>query len=85
MGAGTLERMPVAKRKAGRPKSPNPRGEGRPVRLDPDLYAKADVITRRRGVKLGPWISELLEPVINREYAIVLRELSELEKGRNTP
>jgi hypothetical protein len=80
MSAGTLESPPVAtKRKPGRPKSENPRGKGRQIRLDPDLVAKADVVARRRGKDVGPWLSELMEGPVNREYASVLKELSKLE------
>jgi hypothetical protein len=83
MSAGTLESPPVVtKRKPGRPKSENPRGKGRQVRLDPDLVAKADVVARRKGLDVGPWLSELMEGPVNREYAAVLRELSKLEGAK---
>ncbi len=77
----TLEKPAVAKKKAGRPKSQNPRGEGRQVRLDPDLVAKAETVATRRGMKVGPYLSELFESTVNREYAALLRELSKLEEG----
>lgn len=82
MAAGTLERQSVAKKKAGRPKAQSVRGVGKPVRLDPDLMAKADITARRKGVQLGPYLSGLLEPVINREYAGILKELAELEGSK---
>jgi hypothetical protein len=82
MSVGMLERAPVAKKKAGRPKSPNPRGAGKQVRLDPDLVAKADVVARRRGLDVGPFLSQLMEDPVDREYAAVLKELAELEAKR---
>ncbi len=82
MSVGMLEKTTVGKKRAGRPKAESVRGIGKPVRLDPDLYAKADVVARRRGVKLGPWLSEVLEPVVNREYASVLKELAALEGSK---
>jgi hypothetical protein len=79
MPAATLEGPPVAKRKAGRPKSQNPK-IGRQVRLDPDLVAKAEVVATRRGLDVGPFLTHLMEGPVNREYAAVLRELNELEE-----
>jgi hypothetical protein len=81
MIAGTAGGSVVAKKKAGRPKAQDVRGIGKPVRLDPDLVAKADMIARRRGSKVGPYLSGLLEGPINREYAALLKELSRLEGG----
>jgi hypothetical protein len=82
MAVGTLEMPIVAKRKVGRPKSQNPRGEGRQVRLDPDIVAKAKMVATRKGLEVGPYLSTLLEAPINREYAALLRELAELEVRR---
>lgn len=81
MSVGTMERMHVAKKKAGRPKAQSVRGVGRPVRLDPDLVAKADMIATRRGIKVGPYLSGLLEATVNRDYIALLRELAKLEEG----
>jgi hypothetical protein len=82
VGVGTLERAIVAKKKAGRPKSQNPRGDGRQVRLDPDVVAKAKMVATRKGLEVGPYLSTLLEAPINREYAVLLRELASLEGGK---
>jgi hypothetical protein len=68
----------VAKR-AGRPGKPS--GEGKAVRLDPDLYAKARIIALRRGVQIGEYLGGLLRPSVDRDYQRVLRELTE-EEGR---
>src|SRR4051812_159901 len=69
----------VAKKKAGRPKAVARRGEGKLVRIDPDIVGKAKVITGRRNLDLGPFLSELLKGPIDREYQRVLSELAELE------
>jgi hypothetical protein len=82
MPAGTLERPTVAKKRAGRPKSPDPRGPGPQIRLDKDLVAKARIVATRRGLDIGPFLSGLMEGPVNREYAAVLKELAELE-GRS--
>jgi hypothetical protein len=79
MTVGTPEVPTVAKRKVGRPKSESPRGAGRQIRLDPDLVAKARMVATRKGLDVGPWLSTLLEPIVNREYVALLRELAELE------
>lgn len=81
MAVRLTEGRTVAKRKAGRPKTENPRGKGKQVRLDPDLVAKADIVARRRGLDVGPFLSNLMETPINREYAAVLRELAKIEEG----
>jgi hypothetical protein len=71
----------VAKKKAGRP--PQPGGEGRHVRIDPELYNKARVVALRRGLKFGEYLDSLIETPVNRDYQRVLKELvSEAEGGR---
>jgi hypothetical protein len=82
MVARSAEGIAMAKKKAGRPKSANPRGKGRQVRMDPDIVAKADIVTRRRGIETGPYLSKLVEAAVNRDYAAVLRELAELEGSK---
>jgi hypothetical protein len=82
MIAGTMEAPKVAKKKAGRPKIANPRGDGLQVRLDPDIVGKARVIATRRNLDVGPFLSSLLEAPINREYITLLKELKELEGAK---
>jgi hypothetical protein len=81
MSVGILETPIVGKKKVGRPKSQHVRGEGKPVRIDPNLVGKAKLIASRRNLELGPYLSKLLEAPINRDYAAVLRELAKLEEG----
>jgi len=77
-----MEAPNVAKKKAGRPKSSNPRGDGLQVRLDPDIVGKARMIANRRNLDMGPFLSGLLEAPINREYLALLKELKELEGAK---
>ena len=67
----------VDKKKAGRPKGANNRGEGKPVRIDPDIYGKARVVALRRNLKLGVYLSDLLSGPVDRDFSRVLGELSE--------
>jgi hypothetical protein len=62
-------------RGVGRPKKPG--GEGKHVRLNPDLVAKARIIALRRGYSVGDYLSRLLETPVNRDYQRVLKELTE--------
>jgi hypothetical protein len=80
---GTLKEVQtMATKKAGRPKGENNRGEGKPVRIDPDIYGKARVIAMRRNLKIGDYISGLLGGPIDRDYGRVLGELSEEGAGK---
>ena len=54
----------VAKR--GRPK--NPTGEGTPVRIDSDLVKKARYLAIDKDQPVSEVLSDLLRPVIEREY-----------------
>jgi hypothetical protein len=80
MSVGTMEIRPVAKKKAGRPKAESVRGVGKPVRLDPEVVNMANTIANRRGIKVGPYLSGLLETPVKRDYVALLRELSRLEQ-----
>lgn len=66
-------------RKAGRPKKPG--GEGKPVRIDPDLASKARIVALRRGLPLSDYLSALLRAPITRDYRKTLRELEEQNEG----
>lgn len=74
---GAIAEIPFVAKKRGRPKSENPRGEGKSVRLDPDIVGKAKVVTSRNNLELGPYLSKLLEGPVNRDYQRVLKELAE--------
>jgi hypothetical protein len=68
-GTATVH-TPMAK-KVGRPKKPT--GEGRPVRVDSDIATMAAKIAAYRGVPLSELPSELLRPLVVREYGKMLR------------
>lgn len=76
MAVTEMERMPVAKKKAGRPKSKNPRGDGMPVRLAPDVVRMAKIVTPMKGLALSEYLSELLRPAVTRDYAQATRVLA---------
>lgn len=63
-------------KKMGRPAKPS--GEGKMVRLDPSLVAKARAVANHRGETIGEYLLSFALPVVNKDYAAVLREL---EKG----
>ena len=64
MSAPTLER-PMAKPK-GRPKKPG--GKGIPVRLDSIVVKKARYLATERGEDLSDYLSDLLRPIVQREF-----------------
>jgi hypothetical protein len=77
---GTMIRGETLARKAGRPKKKG--GEGKAVRIDPDLVNKARVIAMRQGIAVSDYLSGLLEAPIARDYRKTLQELAaENEKG----
>ncbi len=80
MAVTERERPTVAKKKAGRPKGKNPRGDGLQVRIAPDVVRMARVITPLKGVALTNYLSDILRPVVTRDYAQAARKLS-LEGG----
>lgn len=57
---------PVMARPKGRPKKPG--GEGTQVRIDTDLATKARYLASQRGMKVSAFLSELLRPVVEREF-----------------
>jgi hypothetical protein len=69
----------VAETKAGRPKAPG--GEGRPVRIDPELFNKARIVAMRRGSQIGEYLGSLIEGPIKRDYQRVLKELDTESKA----
>jgi hypothetical protein len=59
----------VAKKKA--------RGVGLHVRIDPDLVRMAKVIAPAEGRALGDYLSDIIRPVVSREYAKVMKRLEQ--------
>jgi hypothetical protein len=75
MAVAEMERRSVAKKKAGRPASENPRGEGIQVRIAPDVVRMARKVSPVDGVNLTDYLSNILRPVVLRDYARVQRML----------
>lgn len=56
---------PMARPK-GRPKKPS--GEGTPVRIDSDIVSKARYLAAQLDVPLSEFLSDLLRPVVDKEF-----------------
>jgi hypothetical protein len=65
----------VAKKRGGRPKKPG--GEGRHMRLRPSIVTMAKVIADARGIATTDYLSDLLQPLVSRDY---VREIERLKK-----
>jgi hypothetical protein len=76
LAAADVEIPPVVKKKAGRPKGTANKGIGRSVRIDPKLAQMARVLAARKGMELGPYLSQLLSGPITKEYQAMVREMS---------
>lgn len=61
--------------KKGRPKKPT--GEGRPVRIDSDIVTKARYLATGEGVDLSAYLSNLLRPIVDREFRKVGKKMLE--------
>jgi hypothetical protein len=80
MAVATARGGIVAKKQPATPKKL--RGEGRLVRIDPELFNKARIVALRRGSPIGEYIAGLIDVPVNRDYQRVLKELaSEAEGG----
>lgn len=60
-------------RKKGRPKKPT--GQGLTCRVDSDLVKKGRYIATERGMSLTEVFSEILRPVVEREFKKLGRDL----------
>ena len=74
MSAGLAER-PVMAKKAGRPRKPG--GKGKPVRIDPDLAAKAQIVALRRRIALSDYLSSIIRARVLKDFAKVMQEAGE--------
>jgi len=50
------------------------------VKLDQDVLDKARVITARRKVSMADYLSDLLRPLVNRDYSKMAKEISSEEE-----
>ena len=62
----TLEAVNDMAKKAGRPRTST--GEGPPVRIEADIQSMAKYIAAHRGIPLSKLVSDLLRPVVEREF-----------------
>jgi hypothetical protein len=67
------QERPIVGKKRGRPKSKDPRGDGLQVRLSPDVVRMARVMAPIRGATLSDYLSNILRPVVVREYTAAMR------------
>lgn len=59
-------------RKAGRPGKPS--GKGKPVRIDPDLAAKAQIVAMRQQIPLSDYLSDVIRARVLKDFAKVMTE-----------
>jgi hypothetical protein len=63
----------MAKKKMGRPKSSDRQDVS--IKFDKTLAGKARLISQGKGVPMSEYLSELARPLIDRDYAKLMREL----------
>lgn len=69
-------------RKRGRPRKPT--GEGTQVRIDADLVTKAKYLAAQKGMHTSQLISDLLRPVVEREFKKAARDLIDDDEEPST-
>jgi hypothetical protein len=72
-----VDEEPAVARKRPDKAKRNVKGAGIPVRIDPDIVGKAKVVAFRRNLELGPYLSGILDPAVDKDYRAVLRELGD--------
>lgn len=65
---------PELKRSRGRPRTDHPRGNGEPIRIEPEVAQQARLVAVYRKVKVGRYLSDLVR-------AQVARDLAAAQKG----
>ena len=65
----------TAKRKRGRPKAASVRGNGIPIRIDPEIVRRTRVVTAYHRVPIGEYLSAILRPCVQDDYVNVLENL----------
>jgi hypothetical protein len=70
----------MAKKRMGRPKTSERQDVS--IKFDRTLARKARLISEGRGISMAEYLSELSRPVIDRDYARLMRDLEE-EAARN--
>lgn len=62
----------MAKKRMGRPKSDR---QDVSIKFDKTLAGKARLIAQGRGITMTAYLSEMTRPIIDRDYARLMREL----------
>jgi hypothetical protein len=75
MSVATSMRDDRVAKKRGAPKKPG--GEGRHVRLSPPVVTMAKAVADARGIAMGDYLSDLLKPLVSRDY---VKEMERLKK-----
>jgi hypothetical protein len=63
----------MAKKKMGRPKTSDRQDVS--IKFDKTLAGKARLIAQGRGVSMAEYLSEMTRPLIDRDYAKLMRDL----------
>jgi hypothetical protein len=63
----------MTKKRMGRPKSSDRRDVS--IRFDKVLAGRARLIAQGRGISMAEYLSEAARPIIDRDYAKLMREL----------
>jgi hypothetical protein len=74
----TTTSEPVSKPKKGRPKKLG--GEGTQVRIETELATRARYVAAKNGVPLIDFLSDIIRPVVNREFLKAGKDITEGEK-----
>ena len=63
----------MAKKKMGRPRSSERQDVS--IKFDKTLAGKARLISQGRGISMAEYLTEMTQPIIDRDYAKLMREL----------
>lgn len=80
IGPETEERMGRPKKQAGDSKR-----NDAAAKLDADLIRKAKIVCSVRGVTIAEYLSELLAPIVNRDYVQAAKQIGEEAKVLDKP
>jgi hypothetical protein len=69
----TMGSTVMAKKKMGRPQSSERQDVS--IKFDKVLASRARTIAQGRGISMAEYLSEAIRPVIDRDYAKLMREL----------
>lgn len=70
--------LAMAKRSAGRPKTSERSDVS--IKFDKVLAGRARIIAQGKGITMAEYLSEMCQPIIDRDYAKLMRELEDSGK-----